>query len=169
VAPSIHTNHTLVLVVDDDLVIQMQLRLAMEKEGYEVMVAADGKAALDICLNSPPDIVLLDAMMPVMDGFICCAQLHALDPNISILMITGLDDQGSVDKAFEVGAVDYITKPIHWAVLKQRVRRLLQMHWLIKEFQYKVKQEQLVAKITQKIRTSLNLELILSTTVIEIR
>jgi two-component system, cell cycle response regulator len=169
VAPSIHTNHTLVLVVDDDLVIQMQLRLAMEKEGYEVMVAADGKAALDICLNSPPDIVLLDAMMPVMDGFICCAQLHALDPNISILMITGLDDQGSVDKAFEVGTVDYITKPIDWAVLKQRVRRLLQMHWLIKEFQYKVKQEQLVAKITQKIRTSLNLELILSTTVIEVR
>ena len=167
--PSIHTNHTLVLVVDDDLVIQMQLRYAMEKEGYEVIVASNGKIALDICLNSRPDIVLLDAMMPVMDGFTCCAQLHALDPNISILMITGLDDQDSVDEAFAVGAVDYITKPIHWGVLKQRVRRLLQMHWTMKELQNKIKQEQLIAKITHKIRTSLNLEMILSTTVIEVR
>ena len=167
--PSIHTNHTLVLVVDDDLVIQMQLRYAMEKEGYKVIVASNGKIALDICLNSRPDIVLLDAMMPVMDGFTCCAQLHALDPNISILMITGLDDQDSVDEAFAVGAVDYITKPIHWGVLKQRVRRLLQMHWTMKELQDKIKQEQLIAKITHKIRTSLNLEMILSTTVIEVR
>ncbi|MDD1428541.1 diguanylate cyclase, partial [Dolichospermum sp. ST_sed3] len=82
---------------------------------------------------------------------------------------TRLDDQDSVDKAFAVGAVDYITKPIHWGVLKQRVRRLLQMHWTMKELQYKIEQEQLVSKITQKIRTSLNLELILSTTVIEVR
>ncbi|MBS3027284.1 MAG: diguanylate cyclase [Dolichospermum sp. DET50] len=147
----------------------MQLRYAMEKEGYEVIVASNGKIAVDICLNPRPDIVLLDAMMPVMDGFTCCAQLHALDPNISILMITGLDDQDSVDEAFAVGAVDYITKPIHWGVLKQRVRRLLQMHWTMKELQDKIKQEQLIAKITHKIRTSLNLEMILSTTVIEVR
>jgi two-component system cell cycle response regulator len=169
VTPSIGTNHTLVLVVDDDLVIQMQLRYAMEKEGYEVIVASNGKIALDICLNSPPDIVLLDAMMPVMDGFTCCAQLHARNPNISILMITGLDDQDSVDKAFAVGAVDYITKPIHWGVLKQRVRRLLQMHWTMKELQNKITQEQLISNITHKIRTSLNLEMILGTTVIEVR
>lgn len=167
--PSIGTNHTLVLVVDDDLVIQMQLRYAMEKEGYEVIVASNGKIALDICLNSPPDIVLLDAIMPVMDGFSCCAQLHARNPNISILMITGLDDQDSVDKAFAVGAVDYITKPIHWGVLKQRVRRLLQMHWTMKELQDKITQEQLISNITHKIRTSLNLEMILGTTVIEVR
>jgi two-component system cell cycle response regulator len=169
VIPSIGTNHTLVLVVDDDLVIQMQLRYAMKKEGYEVIVASNGKIALDICLNSPPDIVLLDAMMPVMDGFTCCAQLHARNPNISILMITGLDDQDSVDKAFAVGAVDYITKPIHWGVLKQRVRRLLQMHWTMKELQNKITQEQLISNITHKIRTSLNLEMILGTTVIEVR
>ena len=169
VTPSIGTNHTLVLVVDDDLVIQMQLRYAMEKEGYEVIVASNGKIALDICLNSPPDIVLLDAIMPVMDGFSCCAQLHAHNSNISILMITGLDDQDSVDKAFAVGAVDYITKPIHWGVLKQRVRRLLQMHWTMKELQDKITQEQLISNITHKIRTSLNLEMILGTTVIEVR
>jgi two-component system, cell cycle response regulator len=169
VTPSIYTNDTLVLVVDDDLVIQMQLRHAMQKEGYQVLVASDGKAALDIYQASKPDIVLLDAMMPVMDGFSCCSQLQTLNPNTLVLMITGLNDQDSVNKAFAVGAVDYITKPIHWAVLKQRVRRLLQMHWAMKELRGKIQKEQLIAKITQKIRQSLNLDMILSTTVIEVR
>ncbi|WP_217358215.1 diguanylate cyclase [Anabaena sp. UHCC 0187] len=167
--PSVHKNHTLVLVVDDDLVIQMQLRYAMQKEGYQVLVANDGKAALSIYIESNPDLILLDAMMPVMDGFSCCAQLQELNANIPILMITGLNDQNSVDKAFAVGAADYITKPIHWAVLRQRVRRLLQMHWVMKELQSRIEKEQLIAKITQKIRQSLNLEIILSTTVIEVR
>ncbi|MFM2062850.1 MAG: hypothetical protein RLZZ507_2520 [Cyanobacteriota bacterium] len=175
---SLHTNQPLVLVVDDDLVIQMQLRQAMHKEGYKVIAASDGKEALDIYISSHPDIILLDAMMPVMDGFTCCAQLQALatdkfTDNFSqtppILMITGLDDPNSVDKAFAVGASDYITKPIHWAVLRQRVRRLLQMNWAVKELQQKIEQEQLIAKITHKIRQSLNLEIILNTTVTEVR
>jgi two-component system, cell cycle response regulator len=169
VSPSVDINHPLVLVVDDDLVIQLQLRHAMQREGYKVVVAGNGKIALDICTNSQPDIVLLDAMMPVMDGFTCCEQLHTFNPNIPVLMITGLNDQDSVNKAFGVGAVDYINKPINWAVLRQRVRRLLQMHWTMKELQSKIEQEQIVARITQKIRKSLNLELILSTTVTEVR
>ncbi len=167
--PPIRINNTLVLIVDDDLVIQMQLRHAMEKEGYQVMVAGNGKVALSIVMTSQPDIVLLDAIMPVMDGFTCCDQVHTFNPNIPILMITGLNDQDSVDKAFSVGAADYVTKPIHWAVLKQRVRRLLQMQWAMKELQSKIQKEQLIAKITHKIRQSLNLEILLSTTVIEVR
>ncbi|MEA5618090.1 diguanylate cyclase [Cronbergia sp. UHCC 0137] len=175
---SIHTNQPLVLVVDDDLVIQMQLRQAMENEGYKVIIAGNGEEALNIYTQVHPDIVLLDAMMPVMDGFTCCAQLQALNINKSthdlnqgtpILMITGLDDPHSVDKAFAVGAADYITKPIHWAVLRQRVRRLLQTHWAMKELHRKIEQEQLIAKITQKIRQSLNLEVILNTTVNQVR
>ncbi|MBD2296089.1 diguanylate cyclase [Anabaena sphaerica FACHB-251] len=175
---SLHTNKPLVLVVDDDLVIQMQLRQAMQKEGYKVIEASDGKEAIDIYIRLHPDIVLLDAMMPVMDGFTCCAQLQALATDnftddfgqtTPILMITGLDDPDSVDKAFAVGASDYITKPIHWAVLRQRVRRLLQMSWAMKELKHKIEQEQLIAKITHKIRQSLNLEIILNTTVTEVR
>lgn len=174
----LHTNQPLVLVVDDDLVIQMQLRQAMQKEGYKVIVANDGQEALDIYTQNNPDIVLLDAIMPVMDGFTCCAELQALarakftddfQQTIPILMITGLDDPNSVDKAFNVGASDYITKPIHWAVLRQRVRRLLQMNWVIQELKHKIKQEQLIAKITHKIRQSLNLDIILNTTVTEVR
>jgi diguanylate cyclase (GGDEF)-like protein len=175
---SAHTNKTLVLVVDDDLVIQMQIRQAMQKEGYKVAVAGDGQEALDIYTRLRPDIVLLDAMMPVIDGFTCCAQMQTLaqekftdhfSQTTPILMITGLDDPDSVDKAFAVGATDYITKPIHWAVLRQRVRRLLQMNWAMKELRQKIEQEQLIAKITHKIRQSLNLDIILHTTVTEVR
>ncbi|MFM7407143.1 MAG: diguanylate cyclase domain-containing protein [Cuspidothrix sp.] len=162
-------NTTLVLVVDDNLLIQMQLRYAMQKEGYQVIVANNGQTALDIYKTCHPDIVLLDAIMPIMDGFSCCAQLQILDSETPVLMITGLDDQASVDKAFDVGAADYITKPIHWAVLRQRVRRLLQMYWVMKELQIKIQKEQLISKITQKIRQSLNLEIILSTTVKEVQ
>jgi len=69
-----------------------------------------------------PDIILLDAMMPVMDGFTCCAkQKHSLVEIAPVLIITGLEDEASVDWAFEVGAIDYVTKPIHWPVLRQRV------------------------------------------------
>jgi len=176
--PSVQINRPLVLVVEDDLVVQMQLRRSMEKEGYNVMTACDGQEALDIYTLLRPDIVLLDALMPVMDGFTCCAKLQEmtrsslteeLNDQVSILMITGLDDPDSVDKAFAAGATDYITKPIHWAMLRQRVRRLLHMQLVMKDLRRKIEQEKLVAKITQKIRQSLKLEVILNTTVIEIR
>lgn len=121
-------NSPLFLVVDDDKSMRMILRLALEQEGYQVVEAQNGEACLAAYQQHQPEAVLLDAMMPVMDGFACCRQLRTLSGNdgIPILMITVLDDPDSVDQAFEVGATDYITKPIHWTVLRQRVRRLLQ-------------------------------------------
>jgi len=127
----------LVLVVDDDKSMRMLLRLALEQEGYQVVEANDGEACLAAYRHHQPDVVLLDAVMPVMDGFACCAQLQTFSGKDSplgdgcasrtpILMITVLDDPDSVERAFEVGATDYITKPIHWAVLRHRVRRLIQ-------------------------------------------
>lgn len=125
----------LLLVVDDDKFMRLQLRRAMEQVGYQVAEASDGEQALAAysCLN--PDIVLLDALMPLMDGFSCCTQLQTLSGSdrTPILMITALEDQESVDRAFAAGATDYITKPIHWAVLRQRVQRLLQSSWAIEE------------------------------------
>ncbi|TAE60849.1 MAG: diguanylate cyclase [Nostocales cyanobacterium] len=174
----IDKNKAIVLVVDDDLIIQMQLRQAMEIEGYEVIVANNGQEAIDIYLQIQPDIVLLDAIMPVMDGFTCCAQIQTIDTEkfaddlnlkTPILMITGLEDQESVDKAFFMGASDYITKPIHWAVLRKRVHRLLQINWAMRELKSKVEQEKIIAKISNKIRESLNLETILKTAVQEVR
>ncbi|MUL35051.1 response regulator [Gloeocapsopsis dulcis] len=118
----------LVLIVDDEKFTRLQLRLAMEQVGYRIVETSDGEQALFAYTQMQPDIVLLDALMPKMDGFTCSRQLKMLPggDRTPILMITALEDQESVDRAFAAGATDYITKPIHWAVLRQRVYRLLQ-------------------------------------------
>lgn len=126
---------SLILVVDNDKSMRMLLRLALEQEGYQVTEASCGESCLAACQRCQPDVVLLDALMPVMDGFTCCAQLQTLPSGncIPVLMITVLDDPDSVDRAFEVGAIDYITKPIHWTVLRHRVRYLIQQSQLYRQ------------------------------------
>jgi diguanylate cyclase (GGDEF)-like protein len=115
-------------MVDDDPAMRMHLRVRLDREGYRIAEAKDGREGLTLCQTHPPDIILLDAMMPDIDGFEFCAQVQNFThgQNIPILMITGLDDRTSVDRAFAAGAADYITKPVHWAVLRQRLRRLIQ-------------------------------------------
>ncbi len=117
----------LVLVVDDDSKIRMQLRHVMEQAGYRVAEASDGEQALGIFTQLHPDIVLLDAVMPIMDGFTCCRNLQSLPggSRTPVLMITRLEDIETVELAFDAGATDFIIKPIHGAVLRQRVRILL--------------------------------------------
>lgn len=127
----------LLLVVDDDQSIRTLLRRAMEQEGYKVVEAENGEQALAAYTRLNPDLVLLDALMPVMDGFTCCARLQTLagKNQTPVLIVTALEDPQSVDRAFDVGATDYITKPIHLAVLRQRVRRLLQQSYLYKQLE----------------------------------
>jgi diguanylate cyclase (GGDEF)-like protein len=144
--PLIEKDSFLILVVDDDKLTRMQLRRVMEREGYQVVEASDGEQCLAMFTHLHPDIILLDAMMPVMDGFACCAQLQTLSRSDSasvawsvhtpVLMITDLEDQAFVDQAFKVGAADYVTKPIHWAVLRQRVHRLLQQAQLYRQLEH---------------------------------
>ena len=125
----------LILIVDDDEFMRFQMCQVMEEDGYDFVEASDGEEGLTAYQLYHPDLVLLDAVMPVMDGFTCCTQLRALPGSelTPVLIVTGLEDPKSVDRAFEVGATDYITKPIHWAVLRHRVRRLLQESQISKE------------------------------------
>lgn len=118
----------LILVINDDQSLRMLLHLAMEQEGYQVTEAKNGEEGLAAYRQNQPDLVLLEAVMLVMDGFTCCTQLRNLPNNerTSVLMITVLDDPESVEQAFEVGATDYISKPINWVVLRHRVRHLIQ-------------------------------------------
>ena len=141
-------NPPLVLVVDDDRFMRLQLREAMEQGGYIVTEAENGEQALDLYTKINPDVVLLDALMPVMDGFNCCKQMRCLPRKhpTPILMITALEDPESVDLAFEVGATDYVTKPIHWAVLRQRVRHLLQVSQAIVQLQVQKEKSHLKAE-----------------------
>lgn len=124
-------NSALILIADDDRFTRMLLRQIMTEEGYQVEETADGEQCIAAYAELKPDMVLLDAMMPVMDGFKCCTQLQILagSEGVPVLMITGLNDQASVDWAFEAGATDFVTKPIHPPVLRQRVRRLLEASW----------------------------------------
>ncbi|MFN5514402.1 MAG: PleD family two-component system response regulator [Cyanobacteriota bacterium] len=117
----------LILVVDDDNALRSLLVLALRGDGYQIEEAVNGRDCLAKYQRLQPDLVLLDAMMPEMDGFEACQNLKTLagDSPLPILMITFLDDRDSIEQAFACGATDYITKPIHWAVLKQRVRHLL--------------------------------------------
>jgi diguanylate cyclase (GGDEF)-like protein len=117
-----------VLVVDDDRSTRSTLRHTLQRDGFRVEEASDGQQALALLARFQPDVILMDAMMPVMDGFTACAKMQEL-PNgadIPVLMITALQDNSSVERAFAAGASDYIPKPIHYAVLSQRVRRIIE-------------------------------------------
>ena len=117
----------LVLIADDDPSIRLLLRHAMEKDGYKVIEVVNGTEAIKATEKYHPDLILMDAVMPLMDGFNATSTLMEMEEfsDIPVLMITALDDDRSVAKAFVSGALDYITKPVNWSVLKHRVRRML--------------------------------------------
>src|SRR5471032_2045039 len=117
-----------VLVVDDDRSTRSTLRYTLQRDGFRVEEAADGVQALAMLKRCQPDVILMDAVMPVMDGFTACARLQDMPggASIPVLMITALQDNSSVERAFAAGASDYIPKPIHYAVLSQRVRRIIE-------------------------------------------
>ena len=121
------TTTSTILVVDDDAGGRRLTHATLKKAGFRVIEAANGEMALEKMRQGLPDLVLMDVNMPVMDGFEACAQLRQL-PNgtaVPLVMMTGLDDTASIERAFEVGATDFITKPISWAVLPHRVRYML--------------------------------------------
>lgn len=117
----------LVLVIDDDSMMRMLVREALEAGGFRVEEAEDGERGIELLPDLRPDVILLDVVMPGMDGFATCTALRALpvSARVPVLMMTGLDDTASVNRAYEVGATDFVTKPIAWPILSHRVRHLL--------------------------------------------
>jgi diguanylate cyclase (GGDEF)-like protein len=115
-----------VVLADDDPSIRLMVRHVLESEDYEIVEAADGLEAIRAVEKYNPALILLDAVMPGLDGFTTCQQIKDKGfKDIPVIMITGLDDDLSVERAYEVGAIDFITKPIKWAVLKHRVRSVI--------------------------------------------
>jgi diguanylate cyclase (GGDEF)-like protein len=115
------------LVVDDDRSMRVTLRAVLERDGYIIDECTNGAQALRRFEDSPPDMVLMDAMMPGMDGFTTCRELRKTEKgkHTPILVVTALDDDSSIDHAFAAGANDFIPKPVNFAVLRQRITRLL--------------------------------------------
>ncbi len=119
----------LLLVVDDESLSRQMLCAVLKKEGYQAAEAEGGIQALKLFLQLRPDIVLLDAKMPGMNGFETCAQLQKLPQGkeTPVLIVTALGDDDSVKKAFLAGASDYVTKPVNLVLLRHRLRFLLQV------------------------------------------
>ena len=115
------------LIVDDDPTMRLLIRQTLERVGFVCDEAADGAQALQRFATAQPDIVLLDVMMPHLDGYETCLRIRAMPggATVPVVMLTGLDDDESVDRAYQVGATDFISKPITWGVLGYRVRYLL--------------------------------------------
>ncbi len=126
-APSLLTDNALVLVVDDDRAMREMICKVLAGNGFRSAQAENGVQALDLAAHIKPDIVLMDALMPVMDGFESCVRLGEQEgtQEIPVLMVTGLNDEQSVDRAMKAGASDFITKPIYWPLLLQRLRHVL--------------------------------------------
>jgi len=117
----------LVMVVDDDQAVRLLARETLEYSGFTVREAETGEQALEAFEVYAPDIVLLDVVMPGIDGFsVCSAIRHTVSGrDTPVLMMTGLEDLESIDCAYEAGATDFITKPINWHILGHRVNYML--------------------------------------------
>lgn len=115
-----------VLVVDDEEPILELLKYNLEKQGYDVRTASDGQIAVDTAKKFHPDLVLLDIMMPRMDGVEACRQIRAIPElqNTFIVFLTARQEEYSEVAAFDVGADDYITKPIKPRALMSRISAL---------------------------------------------
>ncbi len=132
--PSLPNDPPLILVVDDDKMTRLLLCQRLEQQGYKVVEASNGLECLASFKSLQPQIILLAAMMPVMDGFTCCTHLRSLpeSAHTPVLIITE-DDQNSINQAFAVGATDYITKPFNWVVLIHHMRRLVEQSQLYQQ------------------------------------
>lgn len=116
---------TRILVVDDDPAVTSVLRRGLSYEGYTVTVAADGPAGLAAAREAPPDLVVLDIMMPGLNGLEVLRRLRAADATLPVLMLTARDTPAEQVQGLETGADDYMVKPFSFEVLLAHIRALL--------------------------------------------
>ncbi|TAK92879.1 MAG: EAL domain-containing protein [Aquabacterium sp.] len=116
-----------VLLVDDDEVNLLLTSIALRERGFAITEASSGEQALQLMADLLPDVVVLDAVMPGLDGFSTCQELRHLPgfESLPVLMLTGLDDEASITRAYEVGATDFFVKCTQWSLLAGRLRYLL--------------------------------------------
>jgi len=116
-----------ILLVDDEIDTLLPLKMSLEAEDYLVLGASNGFEALELAKTNIPDLILLDVMMPGMDGYEVCAQLKK-DPvmrNIPVIMLTAKDAVREKVKGLDIGADDYVTKPFNLNELKARIKSVM--------------------------------------------
>jgi len=124
-----------VLVVDDEWEIRDMLSRFLTEEGYEVILASNGEEAIELAERENPQVILLDIMMPDIDGIETCKRLKAKEKTrfIPVIMATALWD--TYAEAIEAGAEDFVTKPFHLAELSFRVRSIRRLRYLTNELE----------------------------------
>jgi DNA-binding response OmpR family regulator len=117
-----------ILIVDDEPSIIVALQFLMEQNGYETLVAFSGEEAMEVVARHRPDLILLDIMLPVVDGFEVCQRVRekADWKDIRIVLVTALDRESNVAKGLALGADAYVTKPFANADLITKVKELLE-------------------------------------------
>ncbi|AJS57220.1 response regulator transcription factor [Paenibacillus sp. IHBB 10380] len=120
-----------ILIADDDEYIRELITLFLRNEGFEILEARDGAEALAIVENSQIDLVILDIMMPQLDGWELCKEIRRIDLNIPILMVTAKGESAQKVKGFQLGTDDYVTKPFDPLELVMRVKALLKRYMIV--------------------------------------
>jgi DNA-binding response OmpR family regulator len=111
-----------ILVVEDDPIIRQTVDYALRRAGFDTRTSGDGLEALEMARTHPPDLILLDLMLPGLDGFSFAEQIRATDKDVAIVMVTALDQERDKVRGLDAGADDYMTKPFSIEELLARVR-----------------------------------------------
>lgn len=114
-----------ILVIEDEISIATLLKYNLEKAGFHVLISYDGKEGLEIALSRNPDLIILDLMLPTLDGMEICKEIRIQQKNIPIIMLTARDDEFNIVLGLELGADDYMTKPFSPRELVARVKAVL--------------------------------------------
>lgn len=119
-----------VLIVDDDSSIRILYRSVLERKQYEVFEACDGVEALEAVQQACPDVIIMDAMMPNMDGLECTRRLKSdlQTQDIPIIMVSALTESEEIEAGLEAGADEYVTKPVRFKEFVLRVRSMTRLH-----------------------------------------
>lgn len=154
------------LVIDDEDTQRLLTRDYLEDEGFKVEEASNGKEGLDLIRQLKPDLVLLDLMMPGIDGFEVCREIRAdtTISNIPVVVVTGREDSVGIRQAFDVGASDFLTKPIVWNLFSNRVNYVLRTSRMERELRMAMEAAEvaseaktnLLATLGHELRTPLN-------------
>ena len=140
------TTNKKVLVIDDDAAVRMLARASLEQCSLSVFEAVDGAEGLEEFKTAQPDIILLDVVMPGMNGFEVCSALRGLPggDNVPIIMMTGCDDLASINRAFRSGATEFLTKPINWMTLPYHVRYVIRSSTMFDKLQQSEQQNSVI-------------------------
>jgi DNA-binding response OmpR family regulator len=121
-----------VLLIDDDPDLAMMLRTLLRGQDFQIRAVFAGKEGIEECKASPPDVIILDLLMPGMDGWDVCEQIREFS-DVPVLILSALGSPGSVARALDAGADDYLIKPVHASLLASRLRTLVRRRLRVEE------------------------------------